>query len=153
MKTKFILLTVLAALFLSCKNDTKNEIPSSSEKKELNIDESIKLKLNNGQKWIANEETHIGIKNMDSLIKAFNANDAKSYFDLGQALSIQTSFVIKNCTMKGEAHDQLHVVLVPMLDDILVLKETKNNKDASKALENLKTLITKYFIHFRYSKT
>jgi hypothetical protein len=149
MKTKFILLTVLAALFLSCKSDTKNEIPSSSEKEELNIDESIKLKLDNGQKWIANEETHIGIKNMDSIIKAFELDNNKDYLVLGKALSKQTSFVIKNCTMKGEPHDLLHVVLVPMLDEISVLKETQNNLDASKALENLKTLIIKYFIHFK----
>ncbi len=153
MKIKLLTIFVLTLSLMSCKNKTQKNNPNTTETEEVTVDESVKLRLDNGEKWVANKETHIGIKNMDSLIKAFNTDDTKNYFNLGEALSKQTSYVIKNCSMKGEPHDQLHIVLVPMLDEISVLKEAKNNKDASKALENLKTLITKYFIHFKYSKT
>ncbi len=149
MKTKFILLTVLAVFFLNCKNKTENEISNSSKDKEETVNESAKLILNNGQKWIANNETHIGIENMDSIIKAFKPDANKDYLALGESLSKQTSFVIKNCSMKGEPHDQLHVVLVPMLDEISILKESKNIDDLENALNNLETLINDYFAHFK----
>ena len=149
MKTKFILLTVLAVFFLNCKNKTENEISNSSKDKEETVNESAKLILNNGQKWIANNETHIGIENLDSIIKAFKPDANKDYLALGESLSKQTSFVIKNCSMKGEPHDQLHVVLVPMLDEISILKESKNIDDLKNALNKLETLINDYFAHFK----
>ena len=149
MKTKFILLTVLAVFFLNCKNKTENEISNSSKDKEETVNESAKLILNNGQKWIANNETHIGIENMNSIIKAFKPDANKDYMALGESLSKQTSFVIKNCSMKGEPHDQLHVVLVPMLDEISILKDSKNIDDLEHALNKLETLINDYFAHFK----
>ena len=149
MKTKLILLTVLAIFFLSCKNKTENDISNSSKNIEEVVDESAKLILNNGQKWIANEETHIGIENMETIIKQFKSETKKDYTALGESLSKQTSFVIKNCNMKGEPHDQLHVVLVPMLDEISILKESKNIDDSKNALNKLEALINDYFTHFK----
>ena len=148
MKTKYILLIVLTVLLMSCKNKAKNEAPNTTENKEIITEESIKLKLDNGQKWIANMETHIGIKNMDSIIRVFKSNADKDYSVLGKSLSEQTSFVIKNCSMKDEPHDQLHVVLVPMLDEISILKESNNIDNSENALQKLELLIQDYFTHF-----
>ena len=51
--------------------------------------------------------------------------------------------------MKGEPHDQLHVVLVPMLDEISILKESKDIGEKNKAFQKLKLLIRSYFSHFK----
>jgi len=146
---KFKLLIVIVIFFMSCKNETQKNNSNTTEVEEVTVDESIKLKLDNGQKWMANKETHIGIKNMDSIIKALKSEANKDYISLGDALSKQTSFVIKNCTMKGEPHDQLHVILVPMLDEISILKESESKDDSENALGKLESLIKDYFNHFK----
>jgi hypothetical protein len=43
--------------------------------------------------------------------------------------------------MTGEPHDQLHVVLAPMLDEISVLRETDSEVSAEIAFTKLKELI------------
>lgn len=149
MKTKLLTIFVLTLSLMSCKNETQKNNPNTTETEEVTVDESLQLRLDNGEKWVANKETHIGIKNMDSLIKAFNTDDTKNYFDLGEALSKQTSYVIKNCSMKGEPHDQLHIVLVPMLDEISVLKEATDNEERKTTIKNLQKLIDLYFQHFK----
>jgi hypothetical protein len=63
----------------------------------------------------------------------------RDYSLLVETLSRQTNYIIEKCDMKGESHDQLHVVLVPMLDDITVLKDADINK-SKLALENLEGL-------------
>lgn len=134
---------------MSCKNETHKNNSNTTKVEEVTVEESIKLKLDNGQKWIANEETHIGIKNMDSIIIAFKSEANKDYILLGEVLSKQTSFVIKNCTMKGEPHDQLHAVLVPMLDEISILRESESKDDSENALGKLESLINDYFNYFK----
>ena len=69
----------------------------------------------------------------NSIISNFKSNTTEDYFALGEALSEQTSTIIKKCSMKGEPHNQLHVVLVPMLDEISILKESKNKGASQKA--------------------
>lgn len=145
----FKLLIIIVLFFMSCKNETHKNNSNTTKVEEVTVEESIKLKLDNGQKWIANEETHIGIKNMDSIIKAFKSEANKDYILLGGALSKQTSFVIKNCTMKGEPHDQLHEVLVPMLDEISILRESESKDESENALGKLESLIKNYFNYFK----
>jgi hypothetical protein len=148
MRTHYFLYVVLVVLFVNCKNETSNNSAVQSETKELSILDTLELKLNNGNKWIANIETHIGIKKMDSIISDFKTKNTKDFISLGSALSNQSSYVIKNCTMKGEPHDQLHVVLVPMLDEITILKDEYNEEAKHRAVSTLEKLINDYFSHF-----
>lgn len=148
MRIKYLLYVVLVVLFVNCKNKTSNNSTEQSETKEISILDTLELKLDNGNKWIANLETHIGVKKMDSIITDFKVKDTKDFLSLGTALSHQTSYVIKNCSMKGEPHEQLHVVLVPMLDEITILKEDHNEAVKHKAVSTLEKLIIDYFNHF-----
>jgi hypothetical protein len=141
MKKKYILFILICLVFSNCKNETKS--------KETSVDDNLELILNNNEKWLVNPETHKGIKIMDSIISVFKKKKDKDYKTLGENLSKQTSYIIKNCSMKGEPHDQLHVVLVPMLDEIGTLKESNNYTKSKKALTQLETLIQLYFSHFK----
>ncbi|WP_034042789.1 hypothetical protein [Wocania ichthyoenteri] len=144
MKIKTLSLILILIVTLSCKNATKAE--------EISVADNLELNLNNGEKWIANLETHKGIKIMDSIISDFKKREQKDYTNLGEILSEQTSYIIKNCSMKGEPHNQLHVVLIPMLDKISTIKESNNNTKSSKTLIELETLIKTYFNYFNYFK-
>tara|TARA_R100001369_G_scaffold10707_2_gene23834 strand:+ start:33043 stop:33417 length:375 start_codon:yes stop_codon:yes gene_type:complete len=116
----------------SCKNETTIQLED--------------LTLDNKQKWIANEETHIGMQAIDSILTNNTSLDEKSF---GEALSIQTSYIIKSCDMIGEAHDQLHLVLVPILEEITDIKDTTNTSELEKRVSHLKRLVAIYFEHFK----
>ena len=74
---------------------------------------------------------------MDSIISVFKNDQNKNYQTLSKAFSEQTSYVIKNCSITGESHNQLHVVLVPMLDEISTLKESNNKATPTNSLIKL----------------
>lgn len=133
------LLILLLVLVVSCKSETneKNE-------EALSVSDS-QLQLNDGKKWIANAETHIGMKRIDSLLKNNSSFNGKL---LGEAISIQTSYIIKNCNMKGKAHDQLHLVLVPILEEVSELKESKDALQSKQIQNNLELRLQDYFKYF-----
>ena len=54
------------------------------------------LALNNGKQWVANQETHIGMKRIDSILKTETSIDTKT---LGNILSKETSYIIKSCNI------------------------------------------------------
>lgn len=148
MKFKVLFILVLITSFSNCKKDTQKSSEIIIEVEDIGLLDTLTLKLNNGEKWVANNETQIGMLKMDSIIKAFKSDKTNIYMDLGRNLSKQTSFIIKSCNMTGEAHDQLHVVLVPMLDKISVLKESNSQQENKRVLINLEELIDEYFNHF-----
>ena len=133
-----IILVALLISCYSCKNDTtKTETQSAIQQEGLT--------LNNTEKWLANTETHVGMKRIDSILKNNTASDGKT---LGEALSKQTSYIIKSCDMTGEAHDQLHIVLVPILEEITDIKDIENSSELEKKVTVLQGLIVTYFEYF-----
>ena len=149
MKLQLVALYILLIFSFSCKKGNNKTISKIMEEKEISVLDTLSLKLNNGERWIVNEATQIGVTKMDSIIKSFNSNKSDNFIELGNNLSKQTSYIIKNCDMTGEAHDQLHVILVPMLDEIWVLKESNKVEDCREAVNELKSLIEAYFVHFK----
>ena len=87
---------------------------------------------------------------MASIIKAYKSNTKDNYINLGDKLSKQTSFIIKSCNMTGEAHDQLHVILVPILDEISIQKESNKLEESNTALNDLEKLIDTYYEYFKF---
>ncbi len=148
MKSNQLIIALFMVLTISCKTEPNIEKQILVKPVEIEKTDVAELKLNNGEKWLANAETHEGIYTMNSIIKTFKNGEEKNYRLLGEHLSEQSSYIIKNCTMKGEPHDQLHVVLVPMLDEITIFKESDNDREASIALMRLENLIVEYFNHF-----
>ena len=136
--------------FFGCKKETQKSVPNTFESKEISLLDTLKLRLDNGKKWVVNDATQLGITKMDSIINSFKSSKDEDFASLGNNLSKQTSFIIKNCDMTGEAHDQLHVILVPILDEISILKESNNKHEYKKALNNLEGLIDDYFNHFQF---
>ncbi len=139
MKIKFAIALLILAFVFGCKNDQSNPQTTSSIQLEG-------LTLNNNQKWVSNKETHIGMQRIDSILKH---NDFKSAKKLGKSLSKQTSYIIKSCDMTGEAHDQLHVVLVPIIEEISEIKELDNTSEIDKKVRHLQRLTATYFNYFK----
>ena len=147
---RFIITVCLLVFIMGCKPETKEvNVIKDSETEKISIIDTLSLKLNANQKWIANAETHEGVLKMDSIMSAFKTNKSTDYKTLGNSLSKQTSYIIKHCSMKGEPHDQLHVVLIPMLDEVSVLREETDEQKTTFAFHNLEQLISAYFKFFK----
>lgn len=126
----------LIAILNSCVSNTDKKGKVSIEKdkikqeKEINADTTALL-LDNGDKWKANPETTSGIIAMQKLLNNFDSSSSTiEYKKLKVELEDEFTMVFKKCTMKGEAHNQLHNFLKPMIpifeglesDDISICK-------------------------------
>jgi hypothetical protein len=147
-KTTQLFLAVTVLFFtISCKNTTEKksvqEQPQQTEEQHFNeVDE---LKLNNGNLWEANAETTEGINAMLQLMENFkDVENPEAYATLKENLESEFKTIIKECTMTGEAHDQLHVFIVPM-------KDLFNGLTASD-IENSKTHFNKLNAHLKTYK-
>ena len=149
MRQKILFIAILSISIFSCKKKSDKTPLLKPNTEEISLLDTLSLKLNNGEKWIVNNETHVGVSKMDSIIKVYKSNKEDNYINLGNNLSKQTSFIIKSCNMTGEAHDQLHVILVPMLDEISILKESNKLEESKSAFIKLEELINSYFKYFK----
>ena len=123
---KKVLYALSVILMISCQSSTTNEVEAKNENGKQNKaehhhhDEPLKVSLNDGKRWKANLETTQGIANMQELVSTFSTDKA-SYNQLHMELVEEFKLIFKRCTMKGEAHDQLHNYLIPlkgMIDNI-----------------------------------
>ena len=99
--------------------------------------EAAHVQLNNGKKWQANPETTQGIRNMQSLLNRATDNTEK----LSAQLENEFSQIFKNCTMTGEAHDQLHNYLLP-------LKEQLENSNVDTQRSEIQAYLNTYYNYF-----
>lgn len=144
-KTVFIIL-LIATVVTSCKNTEKEEVIDVNS---LYSNAWVKeIELNDGNKWQANSETNEGILKMKNSIKTQSTNTLVEYFALVEQLNVDKNYVIKNCTMKGDSHDNLHVWLLPLIAKIDALSEAKTIEDAAKLKQSIKENMNAYFDYF-----
>ena len=119
MKKLIVILTIaIAACTDHIKTDQQNN--DSSHAKE---NTEMGLQLNNGNKWKADETTK---KNVAAMVEVVNAS---IYADKGKRKELYTNLqtkidlLVKECSMKGEEHEVLHIWLRKILKDMKELKE------------------------------
>ena len=113
------LLLVITLLFLaiSCKNtaEKKSDSEQIQQTEKQHHNKAEKLQLNNGKLWKANPETTNGINAMLQIMSNFSEKEnADAYKTLKLNLEGEFNSIIQKCTMTGEAHENLHVFLIPM---------------------------------------
>lgn len=157
---------IIAALLIlvSCKdsrtkeNDIKTDsLEESVEATHEDHDESSnvytnawlnKIEMNDGSKWKANAETNEGILKMQHSIKTQLTSTLDDYYKLADQLNDDKNYVIKNCTMKGASHDNLHVWLLPLIAKIEALSKVKTFGEASKLKQSIEENVNAYSNYF-----
>lgn len=128
------------------KTTLLNWIKNSLEADEETFDEPevSRTQLNNGKKWIANAETVEAIDNMIAILATeYEEERVINYASDGQKLEIEFEKMIANCTMTGEAHEQLHLYIMPLKLEINSLIECEHIEEcAIKLLDLLRYLGT-----------
>lgn len=112
---KLILFVAITALAACNGKQTQEEEKTEDHQSHS---PSTEASLDEDQKWKANPETTTGIENMKLHIRKFEEGQSENYPKLQKELKNEFKVIINKCTMKGEAHDQLHVYLMPLKGQI-----------------------------------
>ena len=148
---KIVFIFAIPFIAFSCGQSTKKKQDASKTEQTIDSpDESENvLTLDNGKLWSANSETTSGIKNMISLMNFFEEKDnLNAYAALNKNLEKEFGTIISKCTMKGEAHNQLHNYLVPMKSLIKGLKSSELNI-CKENYNKLNIHLAKYITYFK----
>lgn len=137
----------LLLLFSACGNSTYNSNEIDAQENQETLKEGIVMPLTGGR-WESNAETSQGISNMQDLLKDFSGQQTLESYDLLQN-QLETEFagILKNCTMKGEAHDRLHDYLMPIKTYFNDLQSNDTSK-AKNAYDNLVDHLAHYTAYF-----
>lgn len=130
---KFMLMIVGMAFVVACgSNDHEGD-----------------LHLNGSEKWVVNSEMKPHIERGDELLKEFISTEDKDFARLAKDLQEENTALIKSCTMKGEAHDELHKWLHPHMELIEELSKAKDFNDAEEMIAKLEVSFETYHKYFQ----
>ncbi|MBD0850134.1 hypothetical protein [Maribacter arenosus] len=161
MKKTAVIMAAILSLVISCK-ETNKENPAEEKTKVETIDYEShstmfhepnetwvnEIMLNNGLKWSANTETTDGVREMLILIEDNKTTTTVDYKNLGVALNNVKNMVVKECTMKGASHDNLHVWLHPLIDKIALLQKVENPEEGSQLTSSIQEHLEAYYDYF-----
>jgi hypothetical protein len=120
---KYVTVITAFLLITSCVNQG-SEKKTGEEEEIIHKAQSEVVTLDNGEKWKANFATTKGIMNMKYLVETINEeSNIDDYRKLSENLQKEFQHIFQRCDMTGEAHNQLHNYLHPMLGWFDTFKE------------------------------
>lgn len=149
--TTYVIFISVALSIMSC-NQAEHKTETHQEPQETKATETseehahtdTELTLNNGELWQANPETTEGVNKMIEIVDAFSdTENIEAYSTLSEELKTEFGLIFKRCTMKGEAHNQLHNFLIPINAQFKNL-DSKNLEQCQKAYQELKDHLAIY---------
>lgn len=134
MKNKIGLILMLSVVLSSCGNS------------QSSMDD---LHLNDGEKWVVVEHMMTHIRNMETDIHQFDGKALEAYTNLGSDLKSNIDLLTSNCTMEGQAHDELHNWLVPYIGQANKLAKSKDLEEAIERYALIKKSFGTFNIYFQ----
>lgn len=155
MKIQLLSLVALSILLYNCSgvsenttNETDNDINQNEHHQH---DEVQTIYLNNGEKWEVNDDMMPAILHMEESINTFSGSEEKDFKALAGILKEDIDLLTSNCTMTGQAHDELHKWLLPFIDMVNTLSEA-NNLNAEEIFNDIQNSFNTFNQYFRKSR-
>lgn len=163
---KYLIFAMSLLTLVGCKDnknqESKTEITTVEQPAEVkeehyndeasNVYENAwanEIVMNNGSKWQADSKTNEGVQRIQNTIKTQTTSTLEEYHKLAELLNDDKNNVVKNCTMKGASHDNLHVWLLPLIAKIEALSDTKTVEDAAKIKHSIEENVNGYSTYFQ----
>ena len=142
---------IIAALLLiittNCTStESKNE--QVIEQVVEHVENSHDLKLDGKNKWLVDPEMMVAIRKMETQINSFDGSSMDEFKSHAEIISELIGDLTSNCTMKGEAHDELHKWLLPFIDLNDELLESTSDKNAASIVEKQRNEIEVFNAYF-----
>ncbi|MEO8932714.1 MAG: hypothetical protein ABI295_00275 [Xanthomarina sp.] len=167
MKKTILSIAMLAFILTSCNNSKKEEQAEEQILQDeievvahdnhgqdhaslvLNNNWMDDIQLDNGDKWLANIETTDGVNDMLKLISENKTETVEDYLSLANKLNDRKNTLVKECTMDGPSHDNLHVFLHPLIEKIAVLLKTETTEAGAETLKSITDNLNAYTTYFK----
>ncbi|WP_338377871.1 hypothetical protein [Flavobacterium sp.] len=146
-KLKITTIAISTFFLFSCNDKAKNEITEVNQTIETEVhnhsaDEAIQL--DGDKKWKVDVEMMNHIRNMEKDVASFDKGTPENYQLLADNLKKNLDLLTSNCTMKGQAHDELHKWLLPYLDLVDDFSKDKSDEQFTE-IQNSFTTFNQYF--------
>jgi len=142
MKPLFLFISLLL-IIISC--DSNEQI---TEYHQFELDYT--LLLNDGEKWQVVDHMMDELRQIEEIVIANNAIESAIVIDdIADSLIVHLDLLTSNCTMQGQAHDELHKWLVPFIN---LVNEFAKNEDEDIAKEQLKEMKKSFEVFNTYFK-
>lgn len=128
---------------------TEGEEHPEAEDHAHSHDDGEAIALNNGEKWLVNEEMKPFVQEGETFVKAYAESGDEDYLSLAENVAEQNNQLISSCTMQGVSHDELHKWLHPHLELTNALSEAKNVEEANHIVEELEASYAMYHEYFQ----
>lgn len=148
MKTLKIIASILliSSFLMSCGNTSKNKPATDAESL---AEQSETISLNEGEKWMVNDEMKPFIQAAKSALVQHLQSDNTDHRELAAQLKGENSRLIKSCTMQGESHDELHKWLLPHIELIDALSKATSTEEADDIIASLQSSFSTYNQYFQ----
>ncbi len=149
---KFLILLVLPLFIFACANEHKEEKHETNTEEvfvEHKDDHNSEIALNNGSLWKIDDNMMIFLEKMNTEVEAFAGKSYNDYQVLAMSLQENIEGLTSNCTMTGQAHDELHKWLLPYIDTVNDFAKADNAKEAAIQLKEVKTAFEKFNQYFQ----
>ena len=144
LKIKIAFLATVVLLLFSCNTKSKEEKTTEINTEEHQHSESETIQLNNGEKWKVDDNMMLHIRNMEKDVVHFDQEKSTNYSLLANKLKTNIDILTSNCTMKGQAHDELHKWLVPYIELVDSFSKEKSANQFTEIQNSFKTF-NQYF--------
>ena len=144
---------IVVVTITACNSENEAELIVSEalsiEESKDHSDKNEVIQLNNGEKWEVNSEMMKPI--LEGKLELASYNDFKdtNYLLLAERLKEKNTSLIKNCSMKGEAHDELHKWLHPHMKLIDKLSLSENSDEANETIIEIKASFDTFMNYFQ----
>jgi hypothetical protein len=144
MKKTFLIIAILSLTIAGCNDEKKqtDSVLNNNWEKEIKLDD-------NEAKWEANIETTKGVEDLQNLIKTNTTTTVEEYVALAEKLNERKNILVKEFTMEGPSHDNLHIFLYPLIGKINLLLEVTSTEKASEIMSSISDNLTAYNTYFK----
>lgn len=150
MKIKISTLLIFTLLLFGCENSsTENTDKIITKQNEHHHDhENEVISLNNEKKWKVDDGMMIHIVSMENDVHTFEAKSVNDYPIMAKKLENNIDLLTSNCTMKGQAHDELHKWLLPFIDLSDEFSKSKSEQEFAVNFQKIKTSFITFNTYF-----
>lgn len=127
---KIIVVAVASLLLFSCNKKVEKDVLKADEVTHQDSLEITTLHLDNGEKWLVNNEMKPFVQQGENLVNSAIKNNDKDFAKLAKDIEDQNNQLIKSCTMDGASHDELHKWLHPHIELTKKLSKAENDDEA-----------------------
>lgn len=111
----FIILVLILPLS-ACQQNNGKDIAKIATTEDNHDHSESDIQLNKGEKWKVDDHMMVHLRNMEGAVVALENPSLSECKTLSTQLQNHLNLLTSNCTMQGEAHDELHKWLLPFLE-------------------------------------